>query len=458
MSNPWKACDIRGGFPGEVSPHLFRRLGAAVGSILPVGARVLVAGDHRGSTPLLKAVLMDSLEGAGSWVLDAGQIPTPIAYFAHRQWKTDAVAIVTASHNPADHNGLKLMLGNLPPTPQDFQQLRQRVEGGHFRRHQGGLEAIDPVPAYKHHVLEGWNHLRRAEGMAVVLDAGNGAWSDLGPEIFASLGFRVVPLFCKIDGAFPCRPPDSARPNNLSALRKEVVRSRAQLGVAWDGDGDRVAFVDSSGSMVSTDEVSALMIRDLVPREKGPKVIYDLKLSDLVRQAVTDCGGIPIMERSGHAFIKRSMITLNGLFGCEVSGHYFFRELGGGDDGLFAALFVAELVQRRGVSLADLRRKLGPSFVTPDLRIPLRVISFADVVARFRNLFPDSRETTVDGIRWETRDGFILARESVTEPLVTMRLEGRGQASLDHLVKLCLKTFPEAAGEISKQIDQAREQ
>jgi len=458
MSDPWKACDIRGVFPADVSPDLFRRLGASVGSILPVGARVLVAGDQRVSTPQLKAALMEGLQGAGSWVLDTGQIPTSIAYFAHREWKTDAVMIVTASHNPPDYNGLKLMLGELPPTVQGFHHLRLRVERGEFRQCKGGFEAIDPVPTYIDRVLERWNHLKGSGDMAVVLDGGNGAWSELAPELFVSLGLRVYPLFCKIDGTFPNRPADCARPNNLTGLRKEVVRTGAQLGVAWDGDGDRVAFVDGSGSVVSTDEVSALMIRELVPREKGATVVYDIKLSDMIRHAVTECGGVPVMERSGHAFIKRTMIIHNGLFGCEVSGHYFFRELGGGDDGLFAALFMAELVQRRGLSLRDLRKTLAPFFATPDLRIPSSVVSYAEVVTRLRDLFPNSRVTALDGFRWETKDGFILARESVTEPLVTMRLEGRGQDSLHRLVDMCLETLPEAADDISRQIDQGREQ
>ena len=164
------------------------------------------------------------------------------------------------------------------------------------------------------------------------------------------------------------------------------------------------------------------------------------------------------MERSGHAFIKHTMIAHDGLFGCEASGHYFFRELGGGDDGLFAALWMTDLLRRSGHSLATLRKTLPPLFVTPDLRLPASVIQYSELVGRLRNMFPGSRETTVDGIRFETSGGFILVRESVTEPLATLRLEGRCKDSLDRLVEICLKSIPEAAEEISKQIDQAREQ
>ena len=453
MKDPWKPCDIRGAFPDEVSADLLSRVGASVGTLLPAGARVLVAGDFRTSTPLLKAALIEGLQDAGAWVLDAGQIPTPIAYFAHLQLKTAAVMIVTASHNPPEYNGLKLMVGQMPPAPEELRRLRALAQQGDFRRQTGKTEVVDPASAYKVHALNRWSALLRPDGMALVLDAGNGAWSELAPELFTALGFRVQRLFCKIDGSFPNRPPDCARPQNLSDLRREVVRSGAQLGVAWDGDGDRVAFVDSSGSVVSTDEVSALMIRELMTRNKGTKVIYDVKLSDLVRRTVVDCGGAPIMERSGHTFIKRSMIMQNAQFGCEVSGHYFFHELAGGDDGLFAALFMAELIARSALSLMELRRTLPPFYVTPDLRIPARALAFTEIVARLRSLFPNAQESRLDGLRLEAPEGFVLVRESVTEPVITMRLEGRSEGSLRQLIDTSLKAFPEAASEISRQID-----
>ena len=457
MSSPWKACDIRGVYPQDVSPELLGRVGASVGSTLPAGARILVAGDFRTSTPALKAALAEGLMGSGAFVLDAGQIPTPVAYFAHRHWKTAAVLIVTASHNPPDYNGLKLMLGDLPPTPDDFDRLRRRVEQGAFRQQQGATETIDPVPAYQAWILERWEQLRHAPGMVVILDAGNGAWAELAPQFFAELGFNVHRLFCRIDGTFPHRSPDCARPGSLAALRKEVVRTGAHLGIAWDGDGDRVAFVDGSGSIVSTDEVSALLVRWLVPKAPQAKVVYDIKLSDTVRQAILGCGGQPIMERSGHAFIKRTMIERDCLFGCEASGHYFYRELHGGDDGLFAALMMTELVSQCGAPLAELRRTLVPFYATPDLRIPSHLLGYTEIVRRLRSILASAKEVAIDGIRLETPEGHILARESVTEPVVTMRLEGHSEDSLRHLIDACLKAFPEAAREISRQIDQMKE-
>jgi phosphomannomutase len=452
--NPWKACDIRGPFPDEVSPELFRLIGHGVASWMPAGAKSLVAGDFRTSTPILKSALIEGLVGSGSRVLDAGQIPTPVAYFAHQHFETDAVLIVTASHNPPTHNGMKLMVGDLPPLPDDFAQLRRRVGKGAFRSSKGSSKRLDPVPAYRQWILERWKNLAQPGRLAVVLDAGNGAWSELGPRIFDELGIQFHRLYCDLDGTYPNRSPDCARPGALEALKSEVTKTHSQLGIAWDGDGDRVAFVDETGSFVTSDEVSALLIRRLLANQARARVVFDIKLSSLVRRTVLACGGVPVMERSGHTFIKRKMIEEECLFGCEASGHYFYQELRGGDDGLFSALLMTELVAKGG-SLHELRSSLAPCFVTPDLRLPASVLPYDEFVRRLRQLFRGARETTIDGLRFETPEGSLLVRESVTEPVVTMRLEGSSAEALRSLLAACHSTFPEVSSEIARQMRKA---
>ena len=459
--NPWKACDIRGLFPDEISPELFRLIGQGVASRLPAGAKSLVAGDFRTTTPILKAALIEGLVESGSRVLDAGQIPTPIAYFAHHHLRTDAVMMVTASHNPPAHNGLKLMIGGLPPLPEDFAQLRRRVDTGAFRSCKGSTERLDPVPAYRQWCIERWTrrgtrwraptNFTHAGGLEVVLDAGNGAWSELAPAILSELGIRFHCLYCDLDGTYPNRSPDCARPEALAALQSEVIKTHSQLGIAWDGDGDRVAFVDETGSFVTSDEVAALLIRRLLAKQAGARVVFDIKLSSLVRRTVLECGGVPVMERSGHAFIKRTMIEEECLFGCEASGHYFYQELHGGDDGLFSALLMIELVAEAG-SPRELRNSLAPCFVTPDLRLPASVLPYDEFVRRLRQLFCGARETTIDGLRFETPQGSVLVRESVTEPIVTMRLEGSSAEALRSLLAGCHSSFPELWNEIARQI------
>jgi phosphomannomutase len=420
------------------------------------GAKILVGGDFRASTPILKRALIEGLIGSGSRALDAGQIPTPIAYFAHQHFKTDAVLIVTASHNPPTHNGLKLMVGSLPPTPDDLTQLRGRVGQGVFRSSEGSSEELDAVPAYRRWIIERWRNLAQADRPAVVLDAGNGAWSELAPRIFEELDIRAHRLYCDLDSAYPNRPPDCARPVALQALMFEVTKTGSKLGIAWDGDGDRVAFVDETGSFVTSDEVSALFIRFLLPSRPGAKVVFDVKLSDLVRRTVLECGGVPLMERSGHTFIKRRMIEEECLFGCEASGHYFYRELRGGDDGLFSALLMVELVAKAG-SLRELRNSLSPLFVTPDLRLPSSALPFAEIARRLRRLFHGARETTIDGLKFETPEGSLLVRESVTEPVITLRVEGSSAQALRNLLAACHSTFPEVSNEIALQIQKAAE-
>jgi phosphomannomutase/phosphoglucomutase len=450
----WKACDVRGLFPSEVSPDLFRRIGAAVGRMLAMRPRVLVGGDFRESTPELKRCLIDGLTSTGAQVLDVGQVPTPIAYFAHRHFQTDAVLIVTASHNPPNHNGLKLMIGSLPPSEEDFERLRTSATAEQSRPvaaapAQGASLSADPIPAYREWILGRW---AGGKPIRVVLDAGNGAWSELGPAIFEELGFDVRPLYCEVDGSFPNRPPDSARPANLAALREEVRRTDAKLGIAWDGDGDRVAFVDEGGAVVSADEMAVLLIRHLL-RAPAQRVVYDIKLSDVVRRTTLEQSGEAIMERSGHSFIKRQMIEMDCLFGCEVSGHYFFRELGGGDDGLFTALLVSRMVADCG-ALGMLRKSVPPVFATPDLRLPAGLISYGDLKSRLLDLFSEAGRVTLDGIRLETADGFILARESVTEPVITMRLEGLSRDAYHRLLGICLQALPEVSRKIREQVGQ----
>jgi phosphomannomutase len=452
--NPWKACDIRGLFPEEVSPELFRLIGRGVASGMPAGAKILIAGDFRTSTPILKSALMEGLIGSGSRVLDAGQIPTPVAYFAHQHLETDAVLIVTASHNPPTHNGLKLMVGDLPPVPDDFASLRSRVSKGAFRSAKGSSEELDPVPAYRQWIIERWTNLAQAGRPAVVLDAGNGAWSELAPRIFEELGIQFHRLYCNLDGTYPNRSPDCARPAALAALKSEVLKTHSKLGIAWDGDGDRVAFVDETGSFVISDEVSSLLIRRLLANQAGARVVFDIKLSRLVRRTVLECGGVPVVERSGHAFIKRRMIEEECLFGCEASGHYFYQELRGGDDGLFSALLMTQFVAKAG-SLRELRNSLAPFFVTPDLRLPSSALPYSEFVRRLRQLFRGARETTIDGLRFETPEGSLLVRESVTEPVVTMRLEGSSAEALGKLLAACHSTFPEVSIEIARQTRKA---
>jgi phosphomannomutase/phosphoglucomutase len=222
------------------------------------------------------------------------------------------------------------------------------------------------------------------------------------------------------------------------------VERNADLGIAWDGDGDRVAFVDSAGSIVSADEVSLLLIRGLLRESGGERVVYDLKLSDVNRGCVEAMGGTAIIERSGHTFLKRRMILDNCAFGCEASGHYFYRELKGGDDGLFTALLLCGIVQQQG-ALLELRGALPNMYLTPDIRLPVGVLTFDETRDRVRGAFPSADVLTIDGLRLATKEGSVLVRPSVTESAFTLRLEGVSKHALEHLLARCVEVLPEFA-------------
>jgi phosphomannomutase/phosphoglucomutase len=450
-SSPWKACDIRGIFPAEVSADLFYRVGIGLIDSLGASKRVLVAGDFRVSTSELLTALCDGLLSSGIDVVDAGKVPTPVAYFAHQQCKTDAVVIVTASHNPAEHNGLKLMIGDVPPSSQDWMEIRRATgEARAPRTLRGQRTYVDAVSRYQEWILRRWRNRGRA--MHVALDAGGGAWSQLAPNIFEALGFRVERLWCEIDGSFSFRSPDCARAENLRSLCDTVRRVHADLGFAWDGDGDRLAVVSPEGSVVTADQLSILFIHHVLKNESHQSVVCDVKLSDSVRKTVLELGGTPVIEKSGHCYIKRRMIASDCVFGCELSGHYFHRELHGGDDGLFSALQVSEAIADAG-GWEKASACIPRMYVTPDVRLRVDLTLCDAVISNLCDAMQPERRCTLDGVRIENSKGYILVRQSVTEPLITLRIEGTSQENLEQLIQLCCANLPDTVStQFTKQI------
>jgi phosphomannomutase/phosphoglucomutase len=446
----WKAADLRGAYPAEISPELFTRIGAALGTTLVRRARVLVAGDFRLSTPALKDALCKGLVNAGANVLDAGQIPTPVAYFAARRHQPDAVLIVTASHNPPADNGLKLLLEGKPPTPAQLVQLRELTERGGFRSGHGSLTRVQPVLAYERFMHERWQHLDPALLPEVILDAGNGAWSEIAPRICAALRLQVRCISCEIDGNFPDRPSDCSRPANLRQLRELNA-----IGIAWDGDGDRVAAIDETGRAVSADELSMLMTRASFASAapQSGRVVIDLKLASSVEREVKRLGGAPLLEQTGHAFMRTRMIATEARLGLDACGHFFFGELAGADDGLFAALTLLDWIQRSQSSLSALRSSLPPTYSSPELRIPRALLSFDHAAQALLAAFPEASIDRLDGIRMSLHLGTILLRESGTEPMLSLRMEGLSAESYTALLARCLDTLPAARSIMQAQID-----
>jgi phosphomannomutase / phosphoglucomutase len=454
-SDPWKACDLRGVYPHPVSNNLLRTVGSAIGSMLKADARVLIAGDFRLSTSALKQALASGLTSTGVAVLDGGQMPTPVAYFAGEHAAADAVLIVTASHNPADHNGLKLMIGGVPTTVAQLAEIRRIAQSGEFRAGNGVCTEVGLAALYERSMIERWRHLDASFFPCLILDAGNGAWSELAPRILKSLGFHVKCISCVADGRFPDRPSDCSRTVNLARLQAAVAAEPNAIGIAWDGDGDRVALVDEEGTHVSTDEISLMLAYEALKRSGAgvqPKVVVDIKLSDVVRREILLHGGLPLLERTGHAFIRGRMVAEDAVLGLDACGHYFYRELRGGDDGLFSALLVLELLERAGQPMSALRRALPAIFSTPELRIPLELLSFDHALAQLSSALPVIESIRIDGTRLVLEDGTVLVRASGTEPVVSLRIEGSDSSSLASLIERCLHALPSAEQFLREQI------
>ncbi|MCE5260174.1 MAG: phosphomannomutase/phosphoglucomutase [Chloroflexi bacterium] len=414
----FKACDIRGVYGQELDAATALLLGQAIGTRMQ-GKLVAVAGDLRISTPILLENLIRGLLRCGANVVSFGAVPTPVFYYGKDLGNAAAGVMVTASHNPKQYNGFKVILGNLPVIPEDLQMLAAEMEAKRFSVGQGTLQEKHIEDAYAVSLVNAFTKLRRRR---IVVDAGNGSFWELAPRILKAVEQDVDPLYCTPDGTFPSRNPNPAIPEYLTALRQRIIEQKAELGVAFDGDGDRVVFADENGQVHPAERVLVLFIRSLLRHTPGAKVVYDLKSSSVVADEVLAAGGTPIAERSGHAFIKRRLMTESALLGGEVSGHFFFGDLGR-DDALYAALLLLQVLDELNLSLSQAMATIPTYAITPDIRIPCPPDVAASIINELSTAFRHLRQDHLDGVRILFPTGWALARVSVTEPLLTLRFE-----------------------------------
>ncbi len=435
----FKACDIRGQYGTELTAEIAGQLGRAVGTELR-GRSVVVGGDLRPSTEPLKDALIRGLIATGCRVIDLGILPTPAFYFAKDYLGAEGGVMVTGSHNPPDDNGFKITLGGWPITEAELASLRRRMEAGDFTQGEGSYERLDLVDRYKSLIQ---SKFPTGNGSKVVVDAGNGCYSLIAPDVLRAAGYQVVELFCEPDGTFPGRPSNPAIPANLKVLCQTVVEAGAGLGAAFDGDGDRVVFVDEKGQVLDSDRALVLFVRYLLRRGPG-EVVYDLKCSSVVPEEVRKAGGVPIMEKSGHAFIKATLLRRQAVLGGEISGHFFFGDLGG-DDGLYATLLMLQILSQDGRGLATLAGTVPRYPITPDIRLPCppgEAQSIAQELAAAFAHEPDCEISTLDGVRLTWPDAWALVRASVTEPLITLRFEAHDERRLAQIQELVAARSP----------------
>jgi phosphomannomutase / phosphoglucomutase len=421
----FRAYDIRGEADGELGDIAIDLIGKAIGTLAAEkNEDTLVVGcDGRHSSPRIKQALIQALLGTGRQVIDIGLVPTPLLYYATRKLDTRSGVMVTGSHNPAADNGLKIVLKNHSIAGGLVQRIRESALEANFCEGQGALSQADLLPEYLNEVI---HDIALPVPLKLVIDAGNGATSEIAPRLFTELGCEVLPLFCAVDGSFPNRSPDTSREDNLAALVETVVRENADLGVAFDGDGDRIAVVTGSGKILRTDQLMMLYVQDVVSRNPGTDVVFDIKCSRNLAQLVVTHGGRPVLSKTGHAFMKEKMAETGALLGGEFSGHIFFGERWYGfDDGLYAAARLAEIVSNQGRTLDQLMAVFPETANTPEILIPVAEADKFKLMQKFIDgaSFPDGKVNTLDGLRVDFNDGWGLIRASNTSAALTARFE-----------------------------------
>ena len=445
-----KECDIRGPWPEEVDATFFEQAGRNLGATVAGGgfagfhpATVVVGGDGRASTPALRAALQEGLQAEGVDVFDvAGATPTPALYWMRQVLAAQAVAIVTASHSPPHWNGLKVMNGPLPPTPAEVEALDAAPppRRGAGRRHALG-SILDAYVAARiaPFVASGLS------GFEVVVDPGGGCMSGVASRAFRELGAGVDALHDELDPEFRQRHPDCAVPRHLTELAARVPAVGAAMGVAFDGDGDRLAVIDDRGRFVPAEKVALLLIDGPVAVRPGDVVVLDIKASMQLERAVARRGGTAVRMKSGHAYMKRAVIERGATLGSEVSGHLFFGALSGIDDPLFAALALARWAAAGGTRLSDRVDALPTFHLSPDLRLPIAGAEIDALLATLPERFPDAEVQRVDGVRLVWPNGWLLARRSITEAVCTLRFEGEDAAALAAIRTRFVAAYPELA-------------
>jgi phosphomannomutase/phosphoglucomutase len=446
--------DIRGIAWENLDPQVCTVLGAAYGTVIQDrgAGRVVVGRDGRISSPDLCRAFIAGLVGSGCEVYDIGLVTTPMVYFAIRQLGADGGAAITASHNPAQYNGLKLRAGDHPLSGDDIQHLRQVAENGPFGEGVGHRVAVASiVDDYLSAIRQ---RTRVEKGLRVVIDAGNGAAGLVAPELFRQLGCEVVELYCEVDGRFPHHLPDPNEEENLHDLVAAVKGHQADVGFAYDGDGDRLGLVTDEGEVLSGDLILALIAGEALKRQKGA-VVFDLLSSRSLIDVIQKHGGIPVMAPTGYTRVLAEVKRTGALMGGEASGHIFLNdELFDFDDGIFASAKVLEALSGSGRRLSELAAEIPRYCSGPEVKLPCSDEHKFIVMARIREHFRNRFELVdLDGLRIEFEHGWASVRASHTTPNVALVFEARTPEILHEIRTSVMRELTECcAGEISAGI------
>lgn len=450
MLNPhiFRAYDVRGRVGEDINADVFRQVGRAYATLVRRrgGRKVAVGQDNRLSSAELKAAFVEGVRAAGVDVVDIGTVTTPILYFSTAHWRLDGGANITGSHNPIEYNGVKMVHAGAAPLSEDeIQSLRKMAEAGDFESGAGGIETRNPREDYFATVT---SIVHLARPLKIVVDAGNGIAGTFAPELLRRLGCEVIEQHCESDGSFPNHLPDPEDEHNVVDLQARVVEERADLGVAYDGDADRVGIIDERGRRHEADLILVLLARDLLTRHPGAKIVFDVKSSQSLVDDITRHGGVPVMWKTGHSHLKQKMREDGILLGGEVSGHMFFAErYYGVDDGILASAKIIEVAARSSGPVSRLFDSVPHLRATPELKAmcpdaeKFRVIEelSRDLKQRYQTIDIDGARVLFPGGGWG------LVRASNTNPYLTLRFEAHTDAEIEDMKRViygALQRYP----------------
>ena len=431
----FKAYDIRGIVDKSLTETVTEQIGQAIGTEATLaGDRSVVIGrDGRLSGPSLATALSEGIRSTGCDVVDIGMVPTPVTYFATHHLETGSAVSITGSHNPPEYNGLKVMIAGETLAGDRIQMLRKRIEEQDLLSGNGSHHQESVTEAYVARIT---GDITLQRPLKVVLDCGNGVGGSIAPRVLKEIGCDVTELFSDVDGTFPNHHPDPSQPENLNDLIEMVITTKADFGMALDGDGDRLGVVSATGDIIFADRQLLLFARDVLSRHPGAEIIYDVKCSKVLPDAIRESGGLPTMWKTGHSFIKAKLKESGAILAGEMSGHIFFKERWYGfDDGIYAAARLCELLSAQDDPPTAVFKSIPELVSTPELRLEMEEGEHHALVEQFvRNArFPTGEICTIDGIRVDFKTGFGLARASNTTSTVILRFEADRQQQLTEI-------------------------
>jgi|SRR6185437_13023743 len=433
----FRAYDIRGVVGTSLTEDTARAIGRAVGSVMREKSLsdIVVGRDGRLSGPRISGALIDGLRASGVDVIDIGAAPTPVVYFASFHLNTGCCVAVTGSHNPPDYNGFKIVVGGETLAEDAIQDLYARIVEGRLAEGRGSLRQMDVAHYYVQRIA---SDIQTGRPLKVVIDAGNGIAGAIAPQVIEAINCEAIPLYCEVDGNFPHHHPDPSDPENLSDLILMVKKTGADLGLAFDGDGDRLGVVSRDGEIIYPDRVLMLFAMDVLLRDPGATIIYDVKCTGHLQPLILKAGGSPLMWKTGHSLIKAKMQETGAQLAGEMSGHFFFRERWYGfDDGIYSAARLLEILadDPAGRTPEQMFAVLPKGVSTPELKAPMREGEHYAFIERFRERaqFEGARITTIDGVRADWPDGWGLVRASNTTPVLVLRFDADNAEALQRI-------------------------